>query len=167
MSKAFMLLFVILLAFASMMGYLFLSQKIVAGEQQLLDGQRQFAEGQKMLKDGKVKLENGEREMSRVKRVDTFPFVGLAIISLPVSGVTYLEAKKQIVAREKLIRQGQGRVRAGEEQLKMGELQLREGERRLELANKMRLACAFGAIFFVIISIILGFYWRRAKAITK
>jgi len=50
------LLLVILLSIASMAGYLFLNEKIAAGERQIADGQRRLNEKYLSLKDGKAEL---------------------------------------------------------------------------------------------------------------
>jgi hypothetical protein len=46
MGKVLALLLVILLALASVAGYLLLTAKITAGERQIADGQRQLEKGQ-------------------------------------------------------------------------------------------------------------------------
>ena len=58
MGKVLALLLIILLALASGAGYLFLTEKITAGERQIADGQRQLEQGQSA-------PEEGRRVMSR------------------------------------------------------------------------------------------------------
>jgi predicted flavoprotein YhiN len=50
------LLLVVLLAIASVAGYLILTEKIVAGEKQIAEGQKQLEKGQIKLDEGKAKL---------------------------------------------------------------------------------------------------------------
>jgi len=68
MGKVLALLFMILLAFASAAGYLFLSEKIIAGERQIADGQRRLENEQPALEEGKARLKVGKREMSKGKK---------------------------------------------------------------------------------------------------
>src|SRR5687767_9935682 len=55
MGKVLALLLIILLALALGAGYLFLTEKITAGERQIADGQRQLEQGQSALEEGKAK----------------------------------------------------------------------------------------------------------------
>jgi hypothetical protein len=68
MGKVLALLLIILLALASVAGYLFLTEKITAGERQIADGQRQLEKGQFAIEEGKTKLEAGKRELSEGKK---------------------------------------------------------------------------------------------------
>ena len=60
MGKLLALLFIILLAFASVTGYLSLTEKIIVWERQIADGQRELEKGQLALEKGKAKLEVGK-----------------------------------------------------------------------------------------------------------
>ena len=68
MGKVLALLLIILLALASVAGYLFLTEKITAGERQIADGQSQLEKEQPTLEEGKAKLEAGKRESSEGKK---------------------------------------------------------------------------------------------------
>ena len=166
MGKKFTLLFIILLALASLITYVILTQKITAGDQQIADGKKQLEKGQQMLAEGKAKLAGGKQDLSKVKKVSnpmrSLPLMGMAIVNFPVTGIVYLEAKRQISEGDKLVEQGQASVQAGEKRLEAGKLALKRGKQRLNLANNIRIACAFGVVFFVSLAIFLGWYWRRS-----
>ena len=68
MGKVLALLLIILLALASVAGYLFLTEQITAGEMQIADGQKQLEKAQPALEEGKAKLEAGKRELSESKK---------------------------------------------------------------------------------------------------
>ncbi len=63
MGKPIVLTIIILLALASVAGYLFLTEKITAGVRQIADGHRQLEKGHNALEEGKAKLEAGKREL--------------------------------------------------------------------------------------------------------
>ena len=116
MGKVLALLLIILLALASVAGYLFLTEKITAGERQIADGQRQLEQGQSALEEGKAKLEAGKakleagkakleagkRELAEGKKeyehAKDNPFVVLAD-KLLQGGKGFKEAREQIAAR--------------------------------------------------------------------
>jgi len=68
MGKVLALVIIILLALASVAGYLFLTEKITAGERQIADGQRQLEKGQSMLEEGKAKLGPASESCQRARR---------------------------------------------------------------------------------------------------
>ena len=94
---------IILLALASGPGYLFLTEKITAGERQIADGQRQLEQGQSALEVGKEKLEVGKEKLEVGKR------------ELAEGKKEYKQAKDNpfVVLADKLLRKGlQGGARA-------------------------------------------------------
>ena len=167
MGKVLALLLIILLALASGAGYLFLTEKITAGERQIADGQRQLEQGQSALEEGKAKLEAGKRELAEgkkeYKQAKDNPFVVLAD-KLLQGGKGFKEAREQVAKGDKQVAKGEGQVTDGERRLDAGELELRRGREQLRLAKGARVACAVGAAFFASLSIVLGFCWRRSLA---
>ena len=174
MGKVLALLLIILLALASGAGYLFLTEKITAGERQIADGQRQLEQGQSALEEGKAKLEAGKAKLEAGKRelaegkkeykqAKDNPFVVLAD-KLLQGGKGFKEAREQIAKGDKQVAKGEGQVTDGERRLDAGELELRRGREQLRLAKGARVACAVGAAFFASLSIVLGFCWRRSLA---
>src|ERR1019366_9987809 len=67
MIKVFALMFSVLLAAASVGGYMFLDAKIIAGEERISDGQKEVDKGQPALDKGKAKLEAGKIELAEGK----------------------------------------------------------------------------------------------------
>ena len=167
MGKVLALLIIILLALASVAGYLFLTEKITAGERQIADGQRQLEKGQSMLEEGKAKLEAGKRELSEGKKeyeqAKDNPFLVLAD-KLLKGGKGFEDARERIVEGDKQVAKGEVEVNLGQRQLDAAELELRRGKELLMLAKDARIACALGAAFFSSLSIVLGFCWRRSLA---
>src|ERR687885_403134 len=174
MGKVLALLLIILLALASGAGYLFLTEKITAGERQIADGQRQLEQGQSALEEGKAKLEAGKAKLEAGKRelaegtkeykqAKDNPFLVLAD-QLLQGGKGFKEAREQIAQGDKQVAQGDKQVADGERRLDAGELALRRGREQLRLAKGARVACAVGAAFFAALSIGLGFWWRRSLA---
>jgi hypothetical protein len=162
--KVLALLLFIFLAFALMTGYLFLTGKIVSGEQQITDGQAQLEKGEKTLAQGKAKLASGKRTLSQVKTayrgVKVLPVVG--IVALPVTGVVLGVASNNISEGDKQVARGEASVKMGEGRVEAGKMALNQGKGRLVLANKIRLGCVLGAIFFAALVLVLGFYWWRS-----
>jgi len=167
MGKVLVLLFVILLALASVAGYLFLTEKITVGERQIADGQRQLEKGQPKLEAGKAKLEAGKRELSdgkkEYKQAEDSLFLVLAD-KLLKGGKGFEDARKRIAEGDKQVAKGEGMVDDGEKRLDAGKLKLLRGTEQLRLAKAARVACALGAAFFASLSIVLGFCWRRSLA---
>jgi hypothetical protein len=167
MGKMITLLLVILLALASVPGYLFLAGKITAGEKLIADGQRQLEKGRLALAQGKVKLEAGKLELSEGKKEyeqaeDNF-FLVLAD-KLLQGGKGFEKAREQIAEGDDQVAKGEGEVKVGEKQVVAGEQELRLGLQQMRLAKGALLACALGAVFFTSLAIVLGFRWRRSLA---
>jgi uncharacterized phage infection (PIP) family protein YhgE len=167
MGKVVVLLFLILLAFGSMAGYLILTTKINAGQRTLTEGQRQLEEGEFALKEGKAKLQAGKRELSEGKKeyeqaIDN-PLLALAD-EVFTGGKGFEDARKQIAEGDKQVAKGEVMVSSGERRLEAGKIELSRGREQLSLAKGARIACALGAVFFVSLSIVLGFSWRRSIA---
>ncbi len=168
MSKLFTLLFIIILAFASTGGYVYLNQQITSGEKKIAEGEKQLANGQRMLREGKAKLANGKQRLARARgtyrQVNSFlPFLNV-VSKLPVSNIVMQEANKQISEGAALIARGEVAVRNGEQRLAAGKLELLRAKERLHSANEVRIACGVGAIFFIALALLLGFYWRQSLA---
>jgi len=165
MGKVLALLLIILLALASVAGYLFLTEKIVAGERQIADGQRQLEKEQPALEEGKAKLEAGKRESSEgikdYEQAKDNLFLMLADM-LMTGGKGFKEVRERIAEGDKQIAKGENNVNIGERRLDAGKLDLRRGTEQLRLAKGARVACALGAAFFASVSIVLGFRWRRS-----
>jgi len=68
MGKVLALLFMILLAIASVAGYLVLTEIVIAGEKQLASGQKRLEKGQPALEEGQAKLAGGKRALSEGKK---------------------------------------------------------------------------------------------------
>ena len=167
MRKVLALLLIILLAIASVAGYLVLTEKIIAGEKQIAEGQKQVEEGQIKLDAGKAKLEAGKRELSQGKKEyeqsKRNPFLVLAD-KLLKGGKGFEEARGRIAEGDTQVAKGQSSVDTGEKRLDASQLRLRRGTERLRLAKGARVACALGAAVCISLSILLGFRWRRALA---
>ena len=167
MGKMLALLLIIVLALASLAGYLFLTEQITAAEMQIADGQRQLEKGQPVFEEGKAKLEAGKREMSESKKeykqAKDNQFLVLAD-KLLKGGKGFKDARERIVEGDKQVAKGEGEVNVGERRLDAVELELRRGRELLMLAKGARVACALGAVFFASLSIVLGFCWRRSLA---
>lgn len=167
MGKALALLFTILLALASVAGYLYLAGKITAGERLIAAGQGRLEKGQVTLDAGKAELKAGKHELSEGKaQYDQAEDNLLMVLAdkLLKGGVSYKEAREQIAAGEKQVAQGEREVSAGEKRLDAGELELKLGREQLRQAKGALVACAIGAVFFGLLSIVLGFRWRKALA---
>jgi uncharacterized protein HemX len=167
MGKVLALLLIILLALASVAGYLFLTERITAGERQIADGQRQLKKGQTALEEGKDKLEAGERELSAGKKDYEQAKDNLFLVladKLLKGGKGFKEAREQIAEGDKQVAEGEGKVNVAGRRLDAGELELRRGREQLRLAKGARVACALGAAFFASLSIVLVFCWRRSLA---
>ena len=167
MGKVRALLLIILLALASVAGYLLLTEQITAGERQIAAGQRQLETGQGALEEGKAKLEAGKRELSAGKKeyeqAKDNQFLVLAD-KLLKGGTGFKEARERIAEGDKQVAEGEGEVNVGDRRLEVGELEVRRGREQLRLAKGARVACALGAAVFASLAIVLGFWWRRALA---
>lgn len=167
MGKVLALLLIILLALASVAGYLSLTEKIIDGERQIADGQRQLDKEQPTLVEGKVKLEAGKRESSEGNKEYEQAKGNLFLVladKLLKGGKGFKEARERIAEGNKQIAKGEDKVNVGERRLDAGKLELSRGREQLTLAKGARVACALGAAFFASVSIVLGFRWRRSLA---
>src|SRR5579862_1011640 len=88
MKRKWIILVVALLAMASFIGYLYLTDQVRTGSQKIAEGQKQLAAGQKTLAEGKAKLAAGERKLHGFKQVykTAVPFMGI-LGATPVTGV--------------------------------------------------------------------------------
>ena len=68
MGKVLALLLIILWTLVSVVGYLFLAEKITGGKRQTADGQRYLEKGQPAIMEGKATLETGKRDLSEGKK---------------------------------------------------------------------------------------------------
>jgi hypothetical protein len=167
MGKVLALLFMILLALASVAGYLFLTEIIIAGERQIADGQIRLEKGRPALEEGKAKLVAGKRMLSEGKKDYEQAKDNLFMVlvdKLLKGGKGFKEARERIAEGEKQVAAGEDKVNVGESRLDAGELELRRGREQLGLAKGARVACALGAAFFASLSIVLGICWRRSLA---
>jgi len=163
--KILTLLVIILLAFASAGGYLFLDREISAGERKIAEGQIELEKGRAALKEGKAKLEAGKQELSggkkRYEQAKDNPLL-LLTDKLIKGGKGFEEAERRIAEGDEKVAEGESKIEIGEKQIAAGELELRIGREKLMLAKGARLACALGAAFFTLLLIRLGFRWRRS-----
>ncbi|MFA6901815.1 MAG: hypothetical protein WC236_01900 [Gallionellaceae bacterium] len=164
MGKIITLLLIILFAVASAGGYLYLSDKISAGDKQIAAGQIQLDKGQLALDEGKLKLEAGKQELLEGKQEyaqaeDNF-FLVLAD-KLLQGGKGFEDAREQIADGESQIAAGENKVSDGEKRIDAGELKLERGLKQIQLAKNISLGLAISAVFFTILAAVLGFSWRR------
>jgi hypothetical protein len=169
MRKVLALSLTILLALASVVGYLSLHAKIIAGEKLIADGQAQFDREQINLDEGKVKLEAGKHKAAdgkrRYEKARGNRFLVLAD-KLFKGGKGFRDAREQIADGDKRVAKGEDKVSAGQGRLDVGEAKLLQGRKLLRQAKSARVACALGAAFFGSLSIVLGIRWRRSLART-
>ena len=168
MIKVFALLFSVLLAVASVGGYVFLDAKIIAGEGQISDGQKEVDKGQPALDKGKAKLEAGKIELAEGKAKYENAHDNLFMVFMDKlfnRGKGFEDGRKQIAEGDKQVAQGEAKISAGEKRLAAGELELYWGKEQLKMAKGVRIACALGAIIFGVLSIVLAILWRRSLAL--
>lgn len=169
MIKVIALLFIILLAIASLVGYLLLNEQINAGERIIAEGQNSIEKERPSFEEGKAELADGKRKLSEGKKeyeeAHDNPFLVLAD-KLFNGGKGFAEGRKKIAEGEEKVVQGQDKVNVGEKQLDTGTLKVRQGMKRLKMSKEARDACAVGAVIFTPLSIVLGFFWRRSVAKT-
>ena len=168
MIKVFALLFSVLLAVASVGGYMFLDAKIIAGEGQISDGQKEVDKGQPALDKGKAKLEAGKIELAEGKAEYEKAHDNLLMVFMDKlfnRGKGFEDGRKQIAEGDKQVAQGEAKISAGEKRLAAGELELYWGKEQLKMAKGVRIACALGAIIFGGLSIVLAILWRRSLAL--
>lgn len=165
MVKVLVLLFSALLAVASVSGYLFLNEKIIAGERQIAEGQKKLDAGQPALEKGKARLEAGKLELAEGKMEYEKAHDNLFMVFLDKlfnSGKGFEEGRKQIAEGDKKVAEGEAKISAGEKRLDAGEMELRRGKEQLNLARSVRAACALVAIIFGTLSIVLAILWRKS-----
>lgn len=157
------LIFAILLAIASIAGYLFLTEKIIAGRLKIAAGQKQIADGEQMLTNGKARLQSGKQRLSNAKNtyngINSVPLMGI-VSRLPVSGNILGIAKSKIDNGNKMVAAGSDKIRAGEKQLAEGKQDLQNGMSRLNRTNIIRMIFVAGAIVFTVLALVIGFGWK-------
>jgi hypothetical protein len=169
MIKAITLLLTILLAIASVGGYLYINVKISDGEQFLAEGQYNIDTEGPSLEVGKADLAQGKQLLADGKkeyaRAHDNPFLVWAD-KVFNDGKGFAEGRKKIAAGEVKVAEGQERVDVGEKRLDKGNLAMRQGKEKMKQGLDARDICAFGAILFTVLSIVLGFFWRQSIAKT-
>jgi uncharacterized phage infection (PIP) family protein YhgE len=164
MRKMHWLLLCFLLAVGCAAGYLFLTEKIIAGQQKIAAGQKQLEEGQQMLAKGKGRLASGSQSLSNAKGlyngINSVPLMNI-VNKLPISSDIFKIAKGRIDEGNSLVVQGNEKIQSGEKQLAEGKIELKRGERKLRDTNGIRIGLAVGGIFFGIATVMLGFCWRK------
>lgn len=153
MGKMFAWMIMILLALASVAGYLLLTEEIRSGEAQMAEGEKRLQQGWEKLQNGKVELAAGKKHYKRAKRN---PFLVLTDKMLN-GGKGFKEARTRID-------KGADKIESGEERLAAGELKLSRANDQLILARCARSSLAVAAVCLAALSIIFGFRWRRALA---
>ncbi len=165
MLKLLTLLLTILLALASAGGYLVINEKIHAGEISIAEGQNIIAFESPSLEEGKNDLANGRHLLSEGKKeyehAHDNPFIVFADTWFN-SGKGFAEGRKKIAEGEDKVAKGEDKVNAGEIRLDKGNLALERGMGKLQQGKIVRDVCAFGATLFTLLSIVLGFFWRRS-----
>jgi len=167
MGKVIALLLIILLALASVAGYLLLAEKIIVGERQIADGQRKLEKGQPALEKGKAMLEIGKRESSKGKKEYEQAKNNLFLVladKLLIGMKGFKEARERIDEGDRRIAEGEDKINVGERRLDAAGMELRQGREQLQLAKMALVVCAVGAAFFASLSVVLGFRWRRSLA---
>ena len=165
MIKLFTIVFSVLIAVASVGGYVYLDAKIIDGEEQISDGQKEVDKGQPALDKGKAKLEAGKIELAEGKAKYEKAHDNLFMVfadNLFNRGKGFEDGRKQIAEGDKQVAQGEAKISAGEKKLAAGEFELNQGKEQLQLAKGVRIACALGAIIFGVLSIVLAILWRRS-----
>lgn len=165
MGKALTLLFTILLALASVGGYLVLSEKIADGERRIALGERRLEEGRVELEEGRAELKAGKRAMAEAKEavetIEDIPFV--TEVDELLGGHGAAEIDQRIAEGDEQIASGEDRMAAGRQRIAAGERELRRGKERLQTAERIRIAFALGAAVFALLSIALGVRWWRSR----
>jgi hypothetical protein len=163
MVKKLTLLLVTLLALASTIGYIVLTEKITAGRVKIAAGEKQLQDGKELLAKGKTRLANGKQKISLPNAVfngiKSVPLMGV-VDKFPVSGDVMRVAESPVTQGNQLIAAGNEKVKNGEKQLAAGQAELKRGMERLTQANIMRKVCGGGAIFLTVLLFVLGYCWR-------
>ena len=79
-------------------------------------------------------------------------------------GKGFEKGRNQIAEGDKQVAKGGAKINAGEARLDTGKLDMQQGVEQLKLGEVVRAACALGAVFFGILSIVLGILWRQSLA---
>ena len=167
MIKLFVLLLSILLAAASVGGYIYLDEKIVIGADKISDGQIKVDKGQPAIDKGKARLEAGKIELAEGKAKYENAHDNLFMVFVDKvfnSGDGFEDGRNKIADGEKQVAQGEAKNSAGEKKLAAGELELYRGKEQLKMAMSARIALAVGAIIFGVLSIVLALHWRKSLA---
>jgi len=167
MIKVFALMFSVLLAAASVGGYMFLDAKIIAGEERISDGQKEVDKGQPALDKGKAKLEAGKIELAEGKAKYEKAHDNLFMVVIDKlfnRGQGFEDGRKQIAEGDKQIAQGEAKISAGEKRLAAGELELYWERSSCRWPRACAMPSRWGAIIFGILSIVLAILWRRSLA---
>ncbi|EMP57352.1 permease family protein [Marinobacter santoriniensis NKSG1] len=164
MAKVLVLLLAVLLALASLAGYLLLNEKIPVWESQLAKGEKQLEEGRAALKEGRAELKAGEQALSEGKQAyeDAKNNLLLVLADKLTGGKGFDEGKQKIEAGGMAVARGERAVTAGERRLEAGALEISKGKELLDLARRTRVACGVGTVVFGALSIALGFFWRQS-----
>lgn len=160
-----MLLFLFLSAIASAVGYLYLEKMISAGKIQIVEGQAKLEKRQSAMKSGKAELEAGKEELSEGKEQYAQAennFFLVLVDKLFKSGKGFEEGRERIAEGGKQVAKGERAINFGERRIDAGEQKLSLGREQLKLARNVRLASAIGAGVFATLTIVFGFWWRRA-----
>jgi uncharacterized phage infection (PIP) family protein YhgE len=168
MGKLLSLLIIFLITLGSTTGYLFLSEQIIEGTKKIAAGEKQIQQGELALARGKARLSNGEEQLSNAKsgyhEMKTASYALIA--AAPVTAVIALAGNNmvgsKIAAGNQQVAAGKNKVKAGEEKLSEGKQEITRGITRLDQANKARIACGIGAIFFAALLIVLACRWRKS-----
>lgn len=165
MGKVLILLFLFLSTMGSVAGYLYLDKMISAGKIQISEGQAKLEKGQSAMKSGQAELDAGKKELSEGKeeyaQAEKNFFLVLAD-NLFKGGKGFEEGRERIAEGGRQVAKGEREIDRGERRLDAGEQKLTLGREQLQLARKVRLASAIGAVVFASLTIVFGFYWRRA-----
>lgn len=165
MVKLLVIIFMILLIFLSLGGYLFLSEKIIEGQKQIVKGQLLINEGQVTFDAGKVELEEGRQESLDGKREYEEAEDNLFMVfadKLFNGGRGYKAGRRRIAEGDKQIALGVDNINDGERRLNAGKRELLKGIEQVELAKGARIACMLGGVFFSLVTLMLAVCWRRS-----
>lgn len=150
MKKIITLSITSLLAFASIISYVIINDKITAGEQQYAAGQQQLVAGKRKLAAGQKKLSNAKGVYGILGHI---PVVQVAK-ETPGANLPFQMTEKKLAQGDQQVASGKKRIRSGEQQLAAGAMQL-------ATAKKIRTLLGFLSIFFIVITIALGVFWKN------
>jgi autotransporter adhesin len=165
MIKTLAFLFISLMAIASTIGYLVLTQKITAGEKLVATGQNFIAQQGPSLEQGKADLASGKNKLTEgYKEYDHAqdnPFLVFADKWFN-GGKGFAEGRNKIAKGEEKVAKGEDKVDVGQKQLDKGNLAVQVGMKKLQQGKTARNVCALGAIIFTLLSIAFGISWRQS-----